>query len=263
MSSTKPRIISALVLMLIVGLCLYLGPVVSSFLVIIFGMFVIDELLVNFFKKERLKFDYFIAFILYFFSLFIFYRYPISNLYLYLNLVLNFFLLLFLFIKKFRFSILSKHRYLGGFLVVLPILSLIQILSLNPWPIFIIGLICVTTISDAGAWFFGKNYGKTALWKAVSPNKTIEGAASGIFLTIILMSLFWFTLLDKFSWWYILIFALWSILGILGDLIQSKFKRKYKIKDSSSLIPGHGGFFDRGDSILFLAPFYLILLRLM
>jgi phosphatidate cytidylyltransferase len=114
--------------------------------------------------------------------------------------------------------------------------------------------------NNSFAYLVGKRIGKNPLFKRISPNKSWEGFFGGIFFCIITGFLF-----QKFHPEYGLVFCLimalfTGILASLGDLIQSKFKRLAKVKDSGSLIPGHGGFFDRMDSAIFVAPwFYLIL----
>jgi phosphatidate cytidylyltransferase len=113
---------------------------------------------------------------------------------------------------------------------------------------------------DTGAWFFGKNFGKHKLWPAVSPNKTIEGAVGGCLLSGGLGSLVWYLNFDTMSAKMFLILCALGILSHIGDLIQSKLKRQFEIKDSSSLIPGHGGVYDRFDSLMFVAPFYGLIL---
>ena len=111
------------------------------------------------------------------------------------------------------------------------------------------------------AYIFGKHLGKKLLFPSISPKKTWEGfwggGLSSLGLGLVLMSLN--TGLEK---WIFPVLAIVIIsTATIGDLIQSKFKREAKVKDSGSLIPGHGGFFDRMDSVLYTAPFvYLFLI---
>ncbi|WP_409305456.1 phosphatidate cytidylyltransferase [Peribacillus sp. SCS-155] len=109
--------------------------------------------------------------------------------------------------------------------------------------------------TDSGAYFFGKAFGKRKLWPEISPNKTIEGSIGGIISGIIVGLLFFFLA----EWDYslseiILISILISIFGQLGDLVQSAYKRHYGVKDSGTLLPGHGGILDRLDSLIFILP---------
>jgi phosphatidate cytidylyltransferase len=125
--------------------------------------------------------------------------------------------------------------------------------------LFLFGLLWV---GDTAAMGFGKWLGKHKLAPAVSPNKTVEGFIGGLIgsLAIGLLMAFWkFRLLPIH---HVLLIALGcSLFGQLGDLVESMWKRSLGLKDSSDLIPGHGGVLDRFDSLLFAAPFmygYLI-----
>ena len=118
-----------------------------------------------------------------------------------------------------------------------------------------------TFASDSAAFFAGRALGRHKLAPHISPSKTWEGTIAGVFGAII-VSLFFtlpklFTIpnplyLQDFSYWQaILLGLLVSIFGQLGDLVESLFKRNMGVKDSSQLIPGHGGFLDRVDSVVF------------
>jgi len=117
---------------------------------------------------------------------------------------------------------------------------------------------------DTGAYYLGSRFGKHKLAPLVSPKKSWEGVAGG-------------TLLTAFGVWLcrtvfmpelpvttaVALVALLSVLAPLGDLVESLFKRDAGVKDSSDLIPGHGGFLDRSDSLFFAAPFVLALFLLL
>ena len=116
---------------------------------------------------------------------------------------------------------------------------------------------------DSGAYYMGSNFGKHRLAPNVSPKKSWEGVVGG-------------TALTAFGVWFcrtvffhelplvtsVVLFAALSVLAPIGDLVESVFKRDAGVKDSSDLIPGHGGFLDRTDSLFFAAPFVLALLIL-
>lgn len=114
--------------------------------------------------------------------------------------------------------------------------------------------------SDAGAYFTGRRIGKHKLWPAISPNKTIEGAIGGIVAALIAAVLF-----AVFSNGILgigralLLGVSAAAAGQMGDLIQSGYKRVYGIKDSGTLLPGHGGILDRCDSWIIVFPFVHIL----
>jgi phosphatidate cytidylyltransferase len=118
--------------------------------------------------------------------------------------------------------------------------------------------------SDIGAYIFGKLWGKTKLLKAVSPGKTWVGLYGGIFTSCLIMLAFYLYYQPSFS----LMQAMWlaiftAIFAIIGDLFESMQKRIYGVKDSGTLIPGHGGVFDRLDSMLAGFPIYFLGLQIL
>lgn len=124
----------------------------------------------------------------------------------------------------------------------------------------ILGIFILVWVNDSFAYLIGKNFGKTKLLKRISPNKTVEGFLGGMLFTFLagyLLSLY-FTKLSFVDW--VVFSAIVSTFGVLGDLIESMFKRQAGVKDSSNFIPGHGGFLDRLDSVIFSAPFIFIYL---
>ncbi len=126
-------------------------------------------------------------------------------------------------------------------------------------------IICLILVwvSDTFAFFGGKIFGKHKLAERISPKKTWEGSISGFIFTLIagfMLKQFWYT---GFNLSHII--AISIIVGIfsqVGDLFESQLKRSVQVKDSSHLIPGHGGFLDRFDSILFSVPALYIYLYL-
>ncbi len=108
-------------------------------------------------------------------------------------------------------------------------------------------------VTDTGAYFFGKRYGKHKLSAVISPKKTVEGAVAGTILSIgvCMMGVFYteLTLLECIIGGFII-----TIFAQLGDLSESLIKRDAGVKDSSNILPGHGGFLDRCDSYIFALP---------
>ena len=101
----------------------------------------------------------------------------------------------------------------------------------------------------------GKAIGRHKFAPTVSPNKTVEGFFGGLLGGIIVAVIMRLWLLSSFDWWVLIVAGLIvSLVGQLGDLVESMWKRSYGIKDSSAIIPGHGGVLDRFDSLLFAAP---------
>lgn len=120
---------------------------------------------------------------------------------------------------------------------------------------FVIYALIVIWMTDTGAYFVGRKFGKRKLWPDISPNKTIEGFVGGIISAIIFACLFQYFVPVTSS--YIILVGVTiiaSITGQLGDLVESALKRHYDVKDSGNLLPGHGGILDRFDSLLFVLP---------
>lgn len=113
----------------------------------------------------------------------------------------------------------------------------------------------IVWITDSGAYLIGRKLGRNKLAPKISPNKTLEGSIGGtISATIILaIYLYLFPVGDGFVTMIILTLIL-SIMGQLGDLIESSLKRYYGVKDSGKILPGHGGILDRFDSMLIVMP---------
>lgn len=120
-------------------------------------------------------------------------------------------------------------------------------------------LLLVVWLGDAGAYYTGKRFGKHKLSPRISPKKTIEGLAGGVITSVVAAIAIHFIFLDEVPLVHAAIMgAILSIAGVIGDLAESMWKRSAAVKDSGSLIPGHGGFLDRLDSILYTAPLLYI-----
>jgi phosphatidate cytidylyltransferase len=126
----------------------------------------------------------------------------------------------------------------------------------------IISIFASIWICDSAAYYGGTALGKHKLFPRVSPNKSWEGAIFGFIFAIITLVLAKIIVLNFLSWsTAITIGIVVGIFGQIGDLIESLFKRDADVKDSSSIIPGHGGIFDRFDSLLYTAPVILLILK--
>ena len=117
--------------------------------------------------------------------------------------------------------------------------------------------------ADIGAYFIGKQFGKTQL-SIVSPKKTVEGSIAGILgsIAIAVVGSWWL----NWAWWPWTGIGLGlsiGVTGLLGDLTESLMKRNAGVKDSGDLIPGHGGILDRGDSYVFTAPLVFFFVELL
>ena len=148
---------------------------------------------------------------------------------------------------------------LTGILTIGWVLGYHLILLRNAEPVGrdLIFLLCGTVwCSDTGAYLVGRAFGKHKLGTPVSPRKTVEGTIGGLVVgTLIGFGLGVLLLKDTFSWLdAVFIGLLLSLLGQLGDLSASLMKRTAGVKDSGDIIPGHGGFIDRCDSLIFSTP---------
>lgn len=116
-------------------------------------------------------------------------------------------------------------------------------------------LLLVVWLGDSGAYYVGKKFGRHKMSPRISPKKTFEGLIGGITTSIITAVVVHFTFFKEFPLVHAIIAGvLLSFAGVVGDLAESMWKRSAEVKDSGTLIPGHGGFLDRFDSILFTAP---------
>lgn len=122
----------------------------------------------------------------------------------------------------------------------------------------IIGLFILCWVNDTGAYLSGVTLGKHKLYERISPKKTVEGFIGGILFTLG-ASYALYCLSDHSLWFCMMCGLIVSVLGTCGDLIESMFKRSVNIKDSGSLLPGHGGILDRFDAIMFVAPIISLL----
>ncbi|MBQ5153559.1 phosphatidate cytidylyltransferase [Macrococcoides caseolyticum] len=127
--------------------------------------------------------------------------------------------------------------------------------------IYILFALLIVWVTDTGAYIFGRLFGKNKLWPEISPNKTIEGFVGGILSSTIIAIIFSINYDMPLSILpLILVTWLFSMFGQLGDLVESALKRHFDVKDSGSLLPGHGGILDRFDSFIFVLPLMNILL---
>lgn len=125
----------------------------------------------------------------------------------------------------------------------------------------IMAMLSCVWATDTGAYFFGKSFGKRKLFKRISPNKSWEGAIMGFVVSLITLAIFKATLLPHVPWIDALVIGfIIGTVGQMGDLVESMFKRDSGVKDSSGLIPGHGGIFDRFDSLIASSPIILLYL---
>ena len=136
------------------------------------------------------------------------------------------------------------------------------------WTMFFLLPVVVTWVADTAAYFGGRRYGKQKLAPQVSPKKTVVGVIFGLIAAVIAAVVYSRLLLSEvwvFGWLTTVAFGLTvGVFAILGDLVESALKRECGVKNSSNLLPGHGGMLDRLDSVLWALPaafFFMVLLK--
>jgi phosphatidate cytidylyltransferase len=168
-------------------------------------------------------------------------------------------------------SNLSKYLYLLGY-ITLPFVFITKIsFGVNDYnPKIIIGLFILIWTNDTFAYIVGKSIGKHKLFEKISPKKTIEGFFGGLIFAIFAGYLISIYLIkpsaqfsDKSILIWVIIAAIVGVIGTIGDLIESKFKRIAGVKDSGKIMPGHGGVLDRLDSVIFVAPFIFLFYKIL
>ena len=184
-------------------------------------------------------------------------------------------------VQTLDFGKLSGYVYFSG-VIVFCFYSLIHLKRCLPFAqyrydaiYFILLILCSAWGGDTAAYFAGRAFGKHKLAPIVSPHKTVEGAIGGIFGSVlagVVLTLVYsflsashnvITIQVQPRHYAILVVmgAIASVLGILGDLFASSVKRQVGIKDYGTIFPGHGGILDRFDSVMFIAPFVSIAVR--
>lgn len=151
-------------------------------------------------------------------------------------------------------------RALMGLLVLVPAwvaLSYLRILESGQWLVLL--LIAIVASADIGGYFTGRRWGRRKLAPHVSPGKTWEGFAGGVAANLLLAVVI--GLLGSGTvWMWLVIILPTSLVSVLGDLLESMLKRHRGVKDSSALLPGHGGVLDRVDSLTSAAPIFALAL---
>ncbi len=153
----------------------------------------------------------------------------------------------------------------GVFYITLPLALVSVIANFDGvfYPERILGIMGMVWLNDTGAYFAGRTFGKTPLFKRVSPNKTWEGSIGGaitVMITAVLAGMIFPYAFSPSTWLGIGIIT--AIFGGIGDLIESLLKRSLGVKDSGNLLPGHGGILDRFDAFIFTIPFIFAFISL-
>ena len=269
----KDRIISAVVLLLIF-LASYLSKNPTYFLSLVFVVSVIlfHELAKILKLKSLALYVYWILSltpIIFFYFLIsldtFFLNEPVPNLKNFLNtfsILITLISLIFWFglapldILYKKISSNNKFQIFYGYFLVSPMVIVTTFVFIQNKILLLVPFIMIW-VSDIGAYFIGKKFGKNKLAKNISPGKTIEGALGGFACNIVCASILAYFFAVSF---YIMLFfaSIITALSIFGDIYQSFLKRQAKLKDSGSIIPGHGGLFDRLDSFCPTLPIFFL-----
>jgi phosphatidate cytidylyltransferase len=144
--------------------------------------------------------------------------------------------------------------FLGLIVLFVFLLSLLRIYNYEEFNLTFLWLIVLTWLSDIGGYIFGKLFGGPKLTQ-ISPNKTWAGAIGSIILSQFAFLIFFLNSNYKFNIIIIFMQLFLSIIGQFGDILMSYVKRKNNKKDTSNFIPGHGGFLDRVDGLIWIIIF--------
>ena len=167
-----------------------------------------------------------------------------------------------------RYNSEPKHRnsmfiwqLSGAVILVVPWVALMDLRSTPAFgPAYVLFLMVMVWIADSGAYFAGRRWGRRKLAPYISPGKTWEGAAGAAIATLFFSVAGLALLKLETTHWllFILVCMLTVIFSIVGDLFESMSKRQHGVKDSGSLLPGHGGILDRVDSLTAAAPIFVL-----
>jgi phosphatidate cytidylyltransferase len=249
--------------------------------IIVFAMFTSREWFMGLFfvlavitMSEYLKLVHLTSYLAYFLLAgsfyFLSYRVFTDNA-VYLLLILSGFVNLFLLkdvLWTSKIPMFEKKKYITVMFYIISgfvFLTLIPVMDIDGrfMPEIIVAVFILIWSNDTFAFLIGKNLGKHKLLERVSPKKTIEGFVGGM-LGALLAGFIIFKVLQHYIpldvkkyplWVWIVLALIVSVFGTIGDLIQSKFKRQAGVKDSGIIMPGHGGMYDRLDSIIYASPF--------
>ena len=184
--------------------------------------------------------------------------FPLIYILLYQKVLFNLIILItFLFCLYEWIKIFKKKNiifFLGLLILLIFLISLIRIYNFNDFNLKFLWLILITWLTDIGGYIFGKLFGGAKLIK-ISPNKTWSGAIGSIILSQFAFLIFFLDANYKFNFYILFSQLFLSIIGQIRDILMSYIKRKNNKKDTSNFIPGHGGFLDRVDGLIWIIIF--------
>jgi phosphatidate cytidylyltransferase len=181
--------------------------------------------------------------------------FPLIYILLYQKLLFNLLILIVFLFCLYEWNKIFKKKnpifFLGLLILLVFLFSLIRIYNFEDFNLKFLWLILITWLTDIGGYIFGKLFGGPKLVK-ISPNKTWAGALGSLILSQLAFLIFFLDNSYKFNVAIIFIQIFLSIVGQIGDILMSYIKRKNNKKDTSNFIPGHGGFLDRVDGLIWI-----------
>ncbi len=176
---------------------------------------------------------------------------------------LSIIVMLFMYRADMQWTVVHKvfHGFLAVFLLfacIHGLLFLHQNFTQGGW--LLLYVMSIVWVADIGAYFSGKQFGRHKLAPSISPGKSIEGVVGGLLLNIVWS---WLVFLYFFQWGmslfeFMLVSIVTSLVSVSGDLYESILKRQAGMKDSGTLLPGHGGLLDRIDSVIAAVPVFVL-----
>ncbi|WP_435980294.1 phosphatidate cytidylyltransferase [Psychrobacter sp. DM4] len=148
---------------------------------------------------------------------------------------------------------------MGVVILTSSITAMFYLWQLSPW--WLLYVFLLVWCADSGAYFVGRKLGKRKMAPNVSPNKSMEGLAGGLvtgLLVVLAISIFKLQLTGLALVAFVALSAVTILISVLGDLFESMLKRRAKVKDSGTILPGHGGILDRIDSLLSATPLFAL-----
>ena len=265
-TSLLPRVITATLLLGLLGLALYLGHAWLSGLAFVFASLALWEFYALFWPGRKLLSLKILGIMLCGLLIAAGWAGASPEFFVWQNmalpaaLVLSCMIVSVMFLIRFSVDEVSTHLadnalvLFGLLYVVMPLLLALQLDTVQLALLF-----AVTMASDTGAYFVGNFLGKHKVWPKVSPKKSVEGCVGGIIATMLVCVVFEVCVGSNAIGTAVVVGGILAVAAMMGDFFESALKRVQGIKDSGSILPGHGGVLDRLDSFLFVVPTYIII----
>lgn len=262
----KQRIITAIILLSLVLVGMFYLPIIwfSIFAALLLSVAAWEYAGLIWQQKKYLRTIFLLLLELFFLGSYFYFFVPILLLAAFWWLVAPFFLIKFSHTQQ-QFFREQISGLIVGWLLFVPLFVGLLALRYDFGSAYLLYILCIVWAADTGAFFAGKYFGKTALAPALSPKKTVEGAIGGILLALVIGAIgaYWLGVTGM-GWLYVLTLVLVAILwSIIGDLFKSMLKRQANVKDSGNILPGHGGVYDRIDSLTSAIPIFALGLMLL